>query len=93
MKDYIQKQVTSYSTVLVSIKWEAIMKITVNGNVVELSSELSVKELLESQKVEMQDYVTVQVNEEFVDRENFETLFVKEDDVVEFLYFMGGGAR
>jgi len=43
--------------------------------------------------VEMQDYVTVQINDELVDRADFDTLTVKEGDTVEFLYFMGGGAQ
>ena len=34
----------------------------------------------------------VQVNEEFVDREEFATLQLNEGDEVDFLYFMGGGA-
>ena len=38
-------------------------------------------------------YVTVTLNDEFVERDNFETTVLKDGDVVEFLYFMGGGAR
>ncbi len=68
------------------------MKIKANGKEVVLEKELSVKELLSFQNVEMQDYVTVQINDEFVNRDDFETLQVKDGDVVEFLYFMGGGA-
>lgn len=67
------------------------MKIHANGKEVLLEKELTVKELLSYQNVEMQDYVTVQINDEFVAREDFETLVVKDGDVVEFLYFMGGG--
>lgn len=67
------------------------MKITANGKDVLLEKEVTVKELLGTQKVEMQDYVTVQINDEFIAREDFETLIVREGDVVEFLYFMGGG--
>jgi len=58
-----------------------------------LDKEITVKELLDIQKVEMQDYVTVQINDELVDRADFDTLTVKEGDTVEFLYFMGGGAQ
>ena len=43
------------------------------------------------QQVEMQDYVTVQINEELIDREKFNSTTLKENDSVEFLYFMGGG--
>lgn len=69
------------------------MTISVNGKNVELAKEVTVKELLETQKVEMPDYVTVQINDEFIERDAFETLVVKEGDAVEFLYFMGGGAK
>ncbi|ADU73218.1 sulfur carrier protein [Acetivibrio thermocellus AD2] len=68
------------------------MTIKVNGKDVTLEKEVTVKELLEIQKVEMPDYVTVQINDKILDRKDFETLTVKEGDVVEFLYFMGGGA-
>lgn len=68
------------------------MVIIVNGKNVDLTKEVTVKELLENQKIEMPDYVTVQINDEFIERNTFETLVVKEGDTVEFLYFMGGGA-
>jgi sulfur carrier protein len=67
------------------------MKIKINGKEVTLEKETTVKELLNSQNVEMQDYVTVQVNDEIISREDFETIQIKENDTVEFLYFMGGG--
>lgn len=68
------------------------MQITVNGQAQTMEKEISVKELLAAQQVEMPEYVTVQVNEELVVKENFATTIVKDGDVVEFLYFMGGGA-
>lgn len=68
------------------------MTIKVNGKDILIEKEVTVKELLEIQKVEMPDYVTVQINDEILDKGDFETLTVKEGDVVEFLYFMGGGA-
>ena len=36
--------------------------------------------------------VSVQLNEEFVDRDDFGTTILKEGDVIDFLYFMGGGS-
>ena len=36
--------------------------------------------------------VSVQVNEEFAERGDWETTDIKEGDKVDFLYFMGGGA-
>jgi len=68
------------------------MEITVNGEKETLEREMSVRELLQALKVEMPEYVTVQINEELINREDFENLMVVEGDAVEFLYFMGGGA-
>lgn len=67
------------------------MTIFVNGKSVTLEQEISVEELLVAQKVKMPEYVTVQINDGFVAKEEFGTQTVKDGDVVEFLYFMGGG--
>ena len=69
------------------------MNIKINGKQVTLEGEITIKELLNVQKVEMQDYVTVQINEELIDRERFDSTALKENDTVEFLYFIGGGER
>jgi len=67
------------------------MNINVNGKKLTLEKEINIKELLILQQVEMPDYVTVQINEELIDQEMFSTTILKENDSVEFLYFMGGG--
>lgn len=67
------------------------MNITVNGKELSLAREMTAKELLVEQDVEMQEYVTVQINESFVEKEELNTTYLKEKDQVEFLYFMGGG--
>ena len=67
------------------------MKITVNGKTTELEKSVNIAELLIIVKAEQPDYVTVQRNDEFVDRVAFPTTFVEEGDNIEFLYFMGGG--
>lgn len=48
-------------------------------------------ELIEQEKVETPEYVTVSINEEFVESDKKESTVLKDGDVVEFLYFMGGG--
>lgn len=68
------------------------MIIKVNGKEVNLEQEVTIKELLTLQQVEMPDYVTVQVNEELVDQGRFEEVVIKDQDTIEFLYFMGGGS-
>lgn len=67
------------------------MKITVSGEAKEVKNEITVQELIEQEKVETPEYVSVSINEEFAQRRDFSTQKLKEGDVVEFLYFMGGG--
>ena len=68
-------------------------KIYVNGDAQEVSLPLNVSELIKQLLVENPEMVSVQVNEEFAEREDWDSIQIKEDDKVDFLYFMGGGAR
>ena len=67
------------------------MKITVAGESKEYGDGLTVAGLIEAEQVETPEYVTVSVNEEFIDSDAFADHVLKEGDEVEFLYFMGGG--
>lgn len=67
------------------------MNITVAGNKKEVKDAITVAELIVAENVENPEYVTVTVNDEFLQRDDFESTKLKENDVVEFLYFMGGG--
>ena len=68
------------------------MKIIVNGKDQEVrKTSISVYELLSENKVQRVDMVSVQLNEKFIRKEDFQTVLLKENDVVDFLFFMGGG--
>lgn len=67
------------------------MKITVGGEIKEVKDGLTLPELIRQENVEMPDYVTVSINEEFIESDAKETTVIKEGDNIEFLYFMGGG--
>ncbi len=70
------------------------MRLKINGRQEEVvADKLSVVELLKAKDVEMPDMVSVQLNGEILERAAFENTTVKEDDEVEFLYFMGGGRQ
>ncbi len=69
------------------------MKLAVNGETLELEQSINLRNLLVIAEADQPDYVTVQLNGEFIDHARFEDTFVKDGDTVEFLYFMGGGAR
>ena len=67
--------------------------IYVNGDAQEVNLPFNVSELIKQSDVQQPDMVSVQVNEEFAEREDWEQIQLKEGDKVDFLYFMGGGAR
>ncbi len=66
------------------------MQITVAGEKKEVAENLTIQALIEQENVETPEYVTVSVNDEFVDRADFGKTLAAGDNV-EFLYFMGGG--
>lgn len=66
-------------------------KITVNGEKQEIELPKTVAQLIKDNNVLQPEMVSVQLNEEFVNRTDFETVTLKEGDEIEFLYFMGGG--
>jgi sulfur carrier protein len=67
------------------------MYITVAGNKKEVRNGMTLSELIELENVEMPDYVTVSINDEFIDADKKAVTVLKDGDNVEFLYFMGGG--
>ena len=66
-------------------------KIYVNGDVQDVNLPLNVSELIKQLLVENPEMVSVQVNEEFAERNDWESIQLKEGDKIDFLYFMGGG--
>ena len=67
----------------------ATIKVNGESQVVELP--LTVEELIKQNNVENPELVSVQVNEEFLDRNEYATRQVEEGDEIDFLFFMGGG--
>ena len=67
------------------------MTITVAGEKKEYKDGLTLPELIEAEKVDMPEYVTVSINDEFIASEDKASTVLKDGDAVEFLYFMGGG--
>ena len=68
------------------------MIITVNGEKQTLEgAAANISYLLVLNKVNKPDMVSVQINGLFVDKKDYETRKIVENDAVDFLYFMGGG--
>ncbi len=70
------------------------MKIKVNNKERLIDGvAVSITELLKKENVENPQMVSVQLNGEFVDKDKFDALKLKDNDEIEFLYFMGGGSK
>ena len=71
------------------------MIITINGKETQLTENNSrtVESLLEELDVAQRSYVTVELNGDVLEREVFNNTPVQAGDMIEFLYFMGGGCR
>ena len=65
--------------------------IRVNGESQEVVLPMTVEELIKNNNVENPELVSVQVNEEFLDRNEYAKRQVEEGDEIDFLFFMGGG--
>ena len=66
-------------------------KLIVNGEEHEVTLPLTVSEVIKLNNVLQHEMVSVQVNEEFVERDDFSTTSLNDGDSIDFLYFMGGG--
>ena len=66
--------------------------IQVNGEATTVDDGATVSDLLVIQKVKMPEMVSVELNGAILERPAFSETVLKDDDKVEFLYFMGGGA-
>ncbi len=67
------------------------MNITVAGEKKQYDEGITVAKLIELENVKTPEYVTVTINDDFVESGTFDKIVIKEGDQIEFLYFMGGG--
>jgi len=70
------------------------MKLFVNEKEKEFEKDaVTLKDLLLQSGVEQPETVVVQLNGEFVNQGKYNEICLKEDDKVDFIYFVGGGAN
>lgn len=67
------------------------IKIELNGKPQEIQSGQSVTDILAKWKIKP-ELVTVEVNEEIVQKLEYDTTTLKPNDKVNFVFYMGGGA-
>lgn len=67
-----------------------LVKITLNGKPNEVKAGLTVTELLAKWKIRP-ELVTVEINENILQKLEYETTSICEGDKIEFVFYMGGG--
>ncbi len=70
---------------------ESLIKITLNGKPTEIKPGMTVSDLLAKWKMKP-ELVTVEINEEILQKLEYDTTEIKNGDQVEFVFYMGGGA-
>lgn len=66
------------------------MKITLNGDVVELERAYSISELITKYDMK-KETVVVELNGDLPEKDTFDTVITKEGDKIELIRFVGGG--
>jgi len=66
-------------------------KISVNGKAQEVETPILISELIKLNNVAQPEMVSIQLNGQFVNRDDYDSTQVAEGDELDFLYFMGGG--
>ena len=67
------------------------MQLTINGKEETVSDVVNITDLLKIRGIETPEMVSVELNNEILNRADFESTQIKENDQIEFLFFMGGG--
>ena len=66
------------------------MIITINGKKEEIEPGMTISKLLEVKKIRP-EVVTIELNENIIERSRCGELLLKAGDRLEFVYYMGGG--
>ena len=66
------------------------IKIIVNGKLLTVNLKFSLKNLIEKLKTPI-NKVAIELNEEIVDKKKLNKIFLKNNDKIEIVHFIGGG--
>ena len=66
------------------------IKIVVNGKLLTVNLKFSLKNLVEKLKTPI-NKVAIELNEEIVDKKKINKIFLKNNDKIEIVHFIGGG--
>ena len=66
------------------------IKIIVNGRLLTVNIKFSLKKLIEKLKTPI-NKVAIELNEEIVDKKKLNKIYLKNNDKIEIVHFIGGG--
>jgi sulfur carrier protein len=66
------------------------IKIQVNGKDEEIPEKMCLLEFLNKKKIK-QDIVVVELNDQIIEKEQYSQTFLNQGDIVELVFYMGGG--
>lgn len=64
--------------------------IVLNGKKEDITEGMNIAKLLEAKKIRP-EVVTVELNDQIIERLKYSDTYLKEKDRLEFVYYMGGG--
>ena len=67
------------------------MNLIINGKPEEIDGELTIRDLLLSRGVKTPEMVSVELNGTILAKNDIQTTKITEGDILEFIFFMGGG--
>ena len=66
------------------------IKIKVNGKVNSINEKISLLKLLNDLKIPLKK-VAIELNQQIIDKKKMKRIYLKKDDKVEIVHFIGGG--
>ena len=66
------------------------IKIRINGKVNSINEKTSLLKLLNDLKIPLKK-VAIELNQQIIDKKNLKRIYLKKDDKVEIVHFIGGG--
>lgn len=66
------------------------MKIIINGKEENLDGEFTISKLLKEKNIRY-EVVEVELNGNIIKKDDYDKIFLKDKDVLEFIFYMGGG--
>ena len=66
------------------------IKIRVNGKVKSISKDYKISDLVKNLKIPIKK-VAIELNQEIIDKKKINKIYVKNNDKIEIVHFIGGG--